>query len=641
MKLLITEKIASKTYFIFAFESLLNMPIRNFYLFFFLFLLLFLKIGAQQTYFYSLNLTTIREDRIKVKLKVPELSETKIDFLFPAIVPGTYAVYDFGRFIQNFSATNKDGTPSSFTKKDNNTYSFSDAKNVNEIEYEVNDTWDTEIKDNFIFEPGGTNIEEGLNVVLNNHGFFGYFKGTERYKYQLEISKPKNFYPSTGLDDIKIGENTDLITANNYFDLVDGPIMYCLPDTTTLTIGSTKVLVSLFSKNKVISSAFIASTLKEILVAQKNYLGGELPVKKYAFIIYLTDKPTGSGASGALEHSYSSFYLLPEMDSLYLAQTMRDVAAHEFFHIVTPLSIHSEQIGNFDFNKPEMSKHLWLYEGLTEYNAHHMQVKYKLIDVPYFLQVMKTKMDEAQQYYNDTLPFTEMSKNVLEKYKDQYPNVYAKGALIGMCLDILLRYESKGKYGTQNLLQDLSKKFGKQKSFSDDLLFDEIEKFTSKEIRNFLNEYVAGNKPLPFEKIFSKVAYTYYKSMVSKQITLGEFAMDFSAVTNRFVLYELKQTNEFSNNMGFKTDDELVSLQGRKVNLENYEKIFQEFNSTTKEGDWVFIEVARKNRKGKEKIVKLKSKAVFVDVEQSNVIIDNNGASKETINIRNAWLGNY
>ena len=53
-----------------------------------------------------------------------------------------------------------------------------------------------------------------------------------------------------------------------------------------------------------------------------------------------------------------------------------DNAAHEFFHIVTPLSIHSEEIQYFDFNQPKMSEHLWLYEGSTEYHAHMVQEKY-------------------------------------------------------------------------------------------------------------------------------------------------------------------------------------------------------------------------------------------------------------------------
>jgi predicted metalloprotease with PDZ domain len=46
---------------------------------------------------------------------------------------------------------------------------------------------------------------------------------------------------------------------------------------------------------------------------------------------------------------------------------MMDVT-HEFFHIVTPLSIHSKEIQDFDYND-KMSEHLWMYEGVTEYFA--------------------------------------------------------------------------------------------------------------------------------------------------------------------------------------------------------------------------------------------------------------------------------
>jgi predicted metalloprotease with PDZ domain len=48
---------------------------------------------------------------------------------------------------------------------------------------------------------------------------------------------------------------------------------------------------------------------------------------------------------------------------------MKDVVSHEFFHIVTPLTIHSKEIHYFDYNSPKMSEHLWMYEGVTEYFA--------------------------------------------------------------------------------------------------------------------------------------------------------------------------------------------------------------------------------------------------------------------------------
>ncbi len=71
-------------------------------------------------------------------------------------------------------------------------------------------------------------------------------------------------------------------------------------------------------------------------------------------------------------------------------------------------------------------------------------------------------MVTSDQFLND-VPFTDISKFTLDKYHDQYYNVYQKGALIGMCLDIKLRKLSGGKYGVQNLMLDLSKKYGKEK----------------------------------------------------------------------------------------------------------------------------------------------------------------------------------
>ena len=77
---------------------------------------------------------------------------------------------------------------------------------------------------------------------------------------------------------------------------------------------------------------------------------------------------------GALEHGNSSFYVLPDFGDSTFTSMIKRVALHEFMHIFTPLNLHSEQIGNFDYVEPKMSKHLWLYEGVTEYFANLFQI---------------------------------------------------------------------------------------------------------------------------------------------------------------------------------------------------------------------------------------------------------------------------
>lgn len=598
---------------------------------------------AGNDYRYSLDLTKVSKDRLQVKLVPPDMAESEAVFMFPAIVPGTYAIYNFGRFISDFSVVDKNGAPVAVTKTDVNTYKIPDPKNIGYITYTVDDSWDWEKKtgeqEDVVFEPAGTNIERDTNFVINTHGFFGYFKGHTDRMFTIDVKKPRGFYASSGLSSIFTGAETDTLRAEDYHRLIDSPVMYCVPDTTFIEVGGTRVLVSVFSPNKRIQSPYIARNITEVLLAQKAYLGGTLPVDKYAFLIYLNDKPTQSGANGALEHSYSSMYVLPEIDSLYLAQTMRDVAAHEFFHIVTPLNIHSEEIGNFDFNNPRMSRHLWLYEGLTEYNAHHVQVLYGLIGIDKFIEVMQGKMAEAQSQYNDTLPFTFMSTHVLEpEYHKEYNNVYAKGALINMCLDIMLRYYSYGKYGTQNLMADLAKKYGKDKSFKDEELFDEIERLTFPEIRKFLDTHVAGSKKLPFEIVFEMVGLHYTPMLEKEEISLGGFGLGFNPATNRAVIYETEKMDDFGRKMGYKEGDEIVLFNGKPVTMENYKEVLFGFLQNAKTGDKLVVKVARKKGR-KEKTKTLKAKVEPVKISIPNFISVNQDASERQVIARNAWLG--
>ena len=604
-----------------------------------------LSVHADNDYKYFVDLNKVDHYKLQVKLIPPDISETEATFMFPAIVPGTYAIYNFGRFITDFKVIDKSGKEITFTQPDKNTYKISNPQNIDYITYVVNDTWDAdqkkgEIKDDIVFEPAGTNIEAGKNFVMNTHGFFGYFKDKLDRNFIIEVKKPKGFYASSGLSSIRNGIDTDVIEVNNYHRLVDSPVMYNIPDTTFIEVGGARVLVSVYSPNKKITSTYIAKNIYEILQAQKSYLGGTLPVNKYAFLIYLNDRPTKSGAYGALEHSYSSMYVLPEIDSTYLGQTMRDVAAHEFFHIVTPLNIHSEEIGNFDFNNPKMSRHLWLYEGLTEYNAHHVQVLNGLIDIEKFIEIMQGKMAEAQSQYNDTMPFTFMSSHVLEtKYHGQYNNVYAKGALINMCLDIMLRYYSNGSYGTQNLMADLSKKYGTDRSFKDEELFDDIEKLTYPQIREFLNTYVAGNQKLPFKKVFEMVGLNYDEKFEKQEISLGGFGLGFSPQTNRAVIFDTDKMDAFGKKMKYKENDEIVLFNGKQVTLENYKEVLFGFLQNAKTGEKLIVQVARKKRNGKEKIKTLSAKVVPVKVTITNFVGVNKDAAQRQVIARNAWLG--
>lgn len=599
---------------------------------------------ADEGYHYFVNLTKITNDKVNVTLTPPDLTQNEIEFMFPAMVPGTYEVYDFGRFISNFKVSGKNGAEIKVTKVNVNTYKISPASQIEKISYDVDDTFDkTDLpgtKDKIIFEPGGTNFEENKNFSINTHSMFGYIKGLTNRNFILEFEKPKGFYPSTGLSDLKIGESKDVLSVFDYHDLADAPIMYFIPDTATILVGKTHVLISCYSPNKMITANFIAGTLKELLYAQRDYLGGELPVDKYAFLFYFMDRPSMSGSSGALEHSYSSFYVMPEYDSTALQQNLRDVSAHEFFHIVTPLNIHAKEIGDFDFNDPKMSQHLWMYEGMTEYEAHHAQVKAGIIDINQFINVMMQKYETSVENYNDTMSFTYMSKHVLEeKIHTQYGNVYEKGAVISMCLDILLRDLSNGAYGTQELMKALATKYGKNKSFNDEDLFNDIEKFTYPEVGDFLRKYVGGTSPLPMPDILGRVGIEFEKETVIYEFSLGNPDLNYNEVTKRLFVENASDLDEFGKELKLKKGDELNKLNGAEIKIENVKEVVGNHYSTVREGDLVKIEIYRPKKwsKNKYKVKTLSAKARKIKIIRKNKI----GLMKEVSEKQKATLKSW
>lgn len=121
-----------------------------------------------------------------------------------------------------------------------------------------------------------------------------------------------------------------------------------------------------------------------------------------------------------------------------------------------------------------------------------------------FIRTVESKISGMRKF-DSTVAFTELSKNVMSM-PDEYMNVYSKGALINLCLDIELRRLSSGAYGVQNLVSDLMKKYGKHKPFDDDDLFNEIFELAGHpEIRDFIERYIEGTQELPLKEKLQQV----------------------------------------------------------------------------------------------------------------------------------------
>lgn len=592
-------------------------------------------------YAYEVDLNNIESDLLKVSLILEEgPKESEILFHLPKIVPGTYSIYNFGRFVENksFKAFKANGRKLKVEKVGKNSWKIRKANKLARIEYEVEDTWDTK-KSNVIFEPAGTNFDEEV-VVFNNHGIFGYFEGYERFPYSITVKRPSEWFGGTSLERTGGDASTDIFSASSYNELVDAPILFAKPDTALIKVGDTDVLIHTYSPTGRVNSKALVADIQPILEAQRAYLGGTLPVDHYAFLIFLNEENESylSRSAGALEHSYSSLYTLFEGEAASIAQTVRDVAAHEFFHIVTPLNIHSEEIHYFNFIEPEMSKHLWLYEGATEYAAQHVQVKEGLVPPSHFFKVMGDKMATAERFKQD-LSFTEMSETCLDKNKSQYYNVYQKGALISMALDLKLLLLSEGQYDLQDLMRDLSEEYGPSKPFEDEELFAEIARIAKQpELLPFFEKHVAGIEPLPIGELLDQVGVNYFETGRLKVLSPLGGLEDQKAFQVSFAGIKVKDAERFDtfgeDKLGFQEGDLLMEWNGSKLDMQSINTILGNYASAAKEGDVLRVKVLRD---GKEQV--LEGKLAEVEVERPHVFKLKENSSEAELKLLRAWLG--
>lgn len=590
----------------------------------------------------SIDLINVVEDRVQVDLNPGAFTTSTVIFRIPKTVPGTYSSDNYGKYIQDFKALDYKGAELKATKLDDNSWSIANGVNLDKVQYWVNDTYDTENEvEDAVFSPAGTNIAVGSNFMLNLHGFVGYFDGFKEVPYSILINKPADLIATTTLSiepNRKPDSLWDGFLAKRYFDVIDNPIMYAKPNTESFQINGITVTLSLFSPNNVYKAADLKERMVSMMGAQKKFLGEVDSTKEYNILLYLSDVniPDANGY-GALEHHTSTVVVLPEaMDIGRLEQAMVDVVSHEFFHIVTPLSVHSKEIQYFDFNDPKMSQHLWMYEGTTEYFANLFQVQQGLISEDDFYVRILGKINNAE-FYDDNMSFTEMSKNILEQpYEPNYANVYEKGTLINMCLDIILREKSNGEKSMLWLMKELSKKYGTDVPFEDDALFGEIVSITYPEVDAFLKQHVIGDTPIDYEVYFEKVGLATNDVQESTGYFFdGQIPYMDVDVQNDSVVFirENIELNSFFEDLKLQGGDIFKTINGQDINLETLRPIIGESFAWTPETE-ISMTVERDGE-----IVAVEG-VVGQPVKKVKKIVPLQEVSQKTIDLRNAWLKN-
>ena len=571
------------------------------------------SVYGQQVYEVNLNDTT--GDSFKVTLTPEKLSAANNIFQFAATAPGTYQVMDIGRFVENFKAFDGSGKEIPTDHSSTDQWTIADPAKVRRITYSVADIWNAKVDKDRVFPMCSTTISDDF-VMINGQGVFGYFKGMQADPIRIKIDYPSEWQIGTAL---RRDEN-GYYEAEDFDNVVDSPIFLGKLSTASTEIGGAKIHVFTYSKTGLVTSDALLASLRSTLKAESDFTKG-LPVDHYAFLFYF-----GNFSAGAWEHSYSSEYVFKE-DSLTPSNVgnVISVVAHEFFHVNTPLNIHSELIEHFNFVKPVMSQHLWLYEGTTEWAAHMLQLRDGLITLDQYLKVLQGELT-ANDSYDQNLSLTSLGIHSTEM-QDQYGNIYEKGAFVSSLLDIRLLELSHGKWGLRELLIELSKRYGKERAFSEDKFFDQLVAMTYPEIGDFINRYIKGTEKLPVKEYFSWLGIDYREQGTadSSKSVLGISLRPINNAIGVSNVYEGSKS-------GLMKGDIVKKVNGTVLTFQNARTLFGNLTAL-KVGTHVTFTVVRD------------SSTIDVDgvltphIDRHEFAVDPN-ATPEEVQLREAWMKN-
>jgi predicted metalloprotease with PDZ domain len=518
---------------------------------------------------YSVDVTNHQDDLFHVTVFVNGLSQRNNVYNFASTTPGTYSILDFGRFVKSFNAFDADGNELSTERLSTNRWEINYAEKLSKLVYDVEDTFDADYTENKVYPMAGTGIEEDF-IVLNTFGLFGYFEGLQSYPSQVKIDYNPDWIVGTALL-----PNADGYYETETFDhLADSPFLIG-----ELTVASTKVNdmdvdVYVYAADTTITAEGMLEAADEILQAAGKFVGYS-PVTHYKFLFCLVDMETfqrnNLNAAGALEHSYSSLYVQPGMGGMH--QGVRNEMAHEFMHILTPLNLHSNVIQPFNFLVPTASEHIWLYEGVTEWNSDIMQLRAGLISIEDYLGIISEKLTFNDRFDKD-VSLTQMG---LESYNSdvigEFLNFYHRGAVTAAMLDIKLLELSNGTRGLREVFLELLKMYGQEKPFPEDEFFQVIVDLTYPEIEQFIDNYIKGAEPLPYVEYMEKLGFKYVAELPSKDTrpTLG-FALGRNENGELMTL----NVNDGGRKNGVQEGDVMLKVLGKDFNMQTARSIVQE-----------------------------------------------------------------
>lgn len=437
------------------------------------------------------------------------------EVLLPAWIPGSYMIRDFARNIISLNAE-CDGQPVRLNKLDKQSWLAEPCEGVLKITYSVY-AWDLSVR---------TAHFDQQHAYFNGTSLFLRVAGQDEKPCSVELLPPAGDEYKKWRVATTLPLNGTLLhdfggyQAADYDELIDHPVE--MADFTLIEFEARGIPheVTITGKHYADGDR-IAEDLKKICEHEIDFFG-ELPeMERYLFQVMVV----GEGYGG-LEHR-SSTSLLCSRDDLPLRgeDKVRDdyrnflsLCAHEYFHTWNVKRIKPAAYLPYKLQQETHTSLLWFFEGVTSYYDDLVVYRSGCIDRESYLELLGQQLTRLlrtpgreKQTVSDS-SFDAWTK--LYKADENAPNAivsyYNKGAVVALCLDLIIRKQSDNKRSLDDVMRALWQQHGKPLiGVTDGGLEKFIQESSGVELSPFFEHALRTTGELPVAELLGEFGISY------------------------------------------------------------------------------------------------------------------------------------
>jgi len=299
-----------------------------------------------QAVHYRVSMTRPHSHLFEVEATFPGGPDV-LDAVLPVWTPGSYLVREYARHLQDVTAVGPSNAPLPVQRADKRTFRVRAGGQPVTLRYRVY-AHELTVR---------TSHLDGSHGYFNGATLFLYTEGTRHLEHHVTVVEPEGWKTFCALE-----RQGRAFVASDYDELVDSPFEVGPHTPLCFTASGVPHEVVVWG-DSVADPEKLTSDMQRICEAEARLFGG-LPMKRYLFLVYLSDK-----GRGGLEHQASTALLFPRTGLLSSRgwEDFLTLAAHEYFHLWNVKRVKPRSLVPFDYSQENYTTLLWAFEGMTSY----------------------------------------------------------------------------------------------------------------------------------------------------------------------------------------------------------------------------------------------------------------------------------